>query len=122
MAVKRARIAGQEPGSLDAIAGYSAAQPPDYAAICAKLQAEIAAALPVASAKIWHGSPVWFIETNAVVGYAVSSKHVRLLFWSGQLFGDRILQPVGKFKAAQIQFRDVSELDLKLLRSWLRKA
>jgi hypothetical protein len=97
-------------------------QVPVCAAICAKLNEEINAALPAATSKIWHGSPVWFMGENPVVGYSVTSKHVNLLFWSGQLFGDQALQPAGKFKAAQTQFGDVSEINLKLLRSWLRKA
>jgi hypothetical protein len=104
------------------VSRYSSAQEPAYAKICAKLQAEIDAALPSAISKIWHGSPVWFIGENPVVGFSVASKQVRLLFWSGQLFGDPALQPAGKSKAAQAQFSGVSEIDVKSLRRWLKKA
>jgi hypothetical protein len=106
----------------DAIAGFAATQVPGQAAICNKLRAEIDAALPTASSKIWHGSPVWFIGENPVVGYDVSSKGVKLLFWSGQLFEEPALEPVGKMKAAGVRYSDASGIDVKLLRSWLKKA
>jgi hypothetical protein len=47
---------------------------------------------------------------------------VNLLFWSGQLFGDSSLKAVGKFKAAQIQFTDASQIDPKALKRWLKKS
>lgn len=58
-----------------------------------------------------------------MVGYSVTSKNaVKLLFWNGQSFEEPALEATGKFKAAQIQFRHVSELDPKNLRRWLKKA
>ena len=107
----------------DAIAHYAEAQTAEHAAICHALRAEIDDVLPKATSKIWHGSPVWFIGENPVVGYNVTSrKGVNLLFWSGQLFGEPALQSTGKFRAAQTQFTDVSEIDSKALRRWLKKA
>ncbi len=106
----------------DTISRFAATQTSEHAAICNKLRAEIEAALPEASSKIWHVSPVWFIGENPVVGYGVSSKGVNLLFWSGQLFEEAALQPMGKFKAAGIRYGDASEINQKLLRSWLKKA
>jgi hypothetical protein len=81
------------------------------------------AVLPQATSKIWHGSPVWFIGENPVAGYNVTAKKgVNLLFWNGQSFGEPALKAAGKFRAAQIQFTDVSEIDPKALRRWLKKA
>jgi hypothetical protein len=63
------------------------------------------------------------LGTTPVVGYNFTSKGgVNLLFWNGQAFKDPILKPIGKFKAAQVHFDDVAEIDSKSLRRWLKKA
>ena len=67
--------------------------------------------------------PVWFVGENPVVGFNVTAqKGVNLLFWNGQSFGEPALKAAGKFKAAQIQFTDGTQIDLKMLRRWLKKA
>jgi hypothetical protein len=109
-------------GGDDDIDRYATAQSPKNSAICHALRAEIDAALPTAASKVWHGSPVWFIGENPVVGYNVTLKHVNLLFWSGQSFGEPALKAVGKFAAAQTQFTDLPEIDTTTLRRWLKKA
>jgi hypothetical protein len=82
----------------------------------------IDAALPRATAKIWHGSPVWFIDDNPVVGYNATAKDVHVLFWNGQAFGETELQPVGKYRAAQATFKSAGEIDPKVIGRWLKKA
>ena len=58
-----------------------------------------------------------------MAGYNVTAKKgVNLLFWNGQSFDEPALKAAGKFKAAQIQFTDESEIDVKALRRWLKKA
>lgn len=110
-------------GAAVSIAAYDTAQPLGEASICKTLRAEIEHALPDATSKVWHGAPVWFLGDVPVVGYSVPAKGgVALLFWNGQVFGDAGLKPVGKFKAAQIQFRDPSEIKVAQLRRWLKKA
>ena len=104
------------------ITRYSEAQISKHAAICRMLHAEIDTALPNATSKIWHAIPVWSIGENPVVGYKATPKHVNLLFWNGQSFDEPALKAAGKFKAAQIQFTDETEIDLKMLRRWLKKA
>jgi hypothetical protein len=79
-------------------------------------------ALPGASSKIWHGSPVWFIDDNPVVGYNAAAKAVNLLFWNGQAFDEAGLQPVGKHRAAQAKFSDAAEIDPAVIRRWLQEA
>jgi hypothetical protein len=107
----------------DMIARYTKGQTKEHAAICAVLRKEIDAALPKATSKIWHAIPVWFIGENPVVGYNITSKKgVNLLFWNGQSFGEPALQAAGKFKAAQIQFTELSQIDRTALRRWLKKA
>jgi len=108
--------------SDDPISEYASRCSDESAAICEVLRAEIDASLPEATSKIWHAIPVWFIEENPVVGYKVTPKHVNLLFWNGQSFNDPALKAAGKFRAAQIQFTEVSQVDPKLLRRWLKKA
>jgi len=104
------------------IAAYSQAQPPAFRAICDVLRGLIEAALPKATSRVWHGSPVWFIEGNPVVGYNATAKAVNLLFWNGQAFDEAGLKPVGKYRAAQAVFRDTAEIDPKAIRRWLGKA
>lgn len=105
------------------IAAYVSAQKPELAAICRVLRKEIKAALPKALGRIYHSTPVWFIGENAVVGFHVTAKKkVNLLFWNGQALDEPDLEAVGKFKAAQVQFGDKSEIDGKKLKRWLKKA
>jgi len=92
-------------------------------AISKVLKAEISKALPQATHKIYHGIPVWFIGENAVVGIRINAKKVMgLLFWNGQALKEPALKPMGSFKAAEIYFKDVSEIKLSDLRRWLKKA
>jgi hypothetical protein len=116
------KTAGRDPGGADQIAAYSQAQQLALRTICDRLRGLIDAALPKATSKVWHGSPVWFMEDNPVVGYHATAKTVNLLFWNGQAFDEADLQPVGKYRAAQAQFADVAESDPKVIRRWLKKA
>ena len=106
----------------DGIEAYTNVLSADLAAICRTLRHEISNAMPKATPKIWHGSPVWFIDGNPVVGYNVAGKNVKLLFWNGQALKEPLLQSLGKFMAAQVQFADASEIDITTLRRWLKKA
>jgi hypothetical protein len=106
----------------DAIAAYDKAQMPKQAAICASLRKTFDAALPKATSKVWHGSPVWFIGENPVVGYTARPAGVAVLFWNGQEFGEPLLESVGKFHAAQIRYAALADIDAKVLGRLLRKA
>lgn len=101
---------------------YNQAQEENDRRICDLLRGEIERILSKAESKIWHGSPVWFIEGNPIVGYHKLKGNVRLLFWSGQSFGESGLQPEGKFQAAEARFTAVDEVDRPALRRWLEKA
>jgi hypothetical protein len=104
------------------VTAYSQSLPTEFEAICDRLRELIDKALPKATAKVWHGSPVWFMEQNPVVGYNATAKGVHLLFWNGQAFDDPTLKPVGKHRAAQASFKDANELDRKIVQGWLKKA
>lgn len=108
--------------STDLVGAYAEAQSPEIRAICDVLQKLLDAEIPKATSKIWHGGPVWFIGENPVVGYDVSAKGVKLLFWNGQAFGDDALKPVGKYGAAAVTFADDRDVDDKVIRRWLKKA
>lgn len=90
--------------------------------ICDMLGTIIAKTLPEAQNKIWHRHPVWFIEGNPVVGYDKLKDNVRLLFWSGQSFDEPLLQVTGNFKAAEMRFADISQINEKDIKRWLQKA
>jgi hypothetical protein len=109
--------------SADGVEAYLEAQTPEHGDICRRLVSEIRRSLPTSTARLYHGSPAWFIGENAVVGVSVKAKAgVTLLFWNGQAFEDQSLIPVGQFKAAQIDFQVVSEVNPKMLRRLLKKA
>ncbi|MBK9175607.1 MAG: DUF1801 domain-containing protein [Flavobacteriales bacterium] len=78
--------------------------------------------LPDAESKVWHAHPVWFLDGNPVVGYSRLKAGMRLLFWSGQGFEEEKLEVEGKFKAAQIIYTSVEEINAKDLKRWLKKA
>jgi hypothetical protein len=113
----------QSDEGTDAIAYYAQALTPGQAEVCATLRKEIDTTLTEATSRIWHGSPVWFIGEHPVVGYKGSAKDtVTLLFWNGQSFEEPDLKASGKFKAAHVRFAIASEVDLKSVRRWLKKA
>jgi hypothetical protein len=114
-------VQGGADGS-DAIAAYSREQPPAFRTICDRLRELIDTALPGAGSKVWHGSPVWFIDDNPVVGYNATAKAVNLLFWNGRAFDEAGLKPVGKYQAAQATFGDAAEIDAAVIRRLLKKA
>ena len=92
--------------------------------ICNVLAEEICKHLPKAENKIWHRHPVWFIEENPIVGYDKLKAGVRLMFWSGVTFEEEQLVPgkSGKFKDASITYTSASEIKVKDLKRWLKKA
>lgn len=104
------------------ILNYSAAFAEQDQQICARLAELIEQHLPQATSKIWHGSPVWFLEENPVVGYSKLKDHVQLLFWSGQSFEEPGLSAIGKHKAAEAVYTDPAQIDPALVAGWLRKA
>ncbi|TAH35497.1 MAG: DUF1801 domain-containing protein [Planctomycetota bacterium] len=106
----------------DPIAAYARSQPPPLRAICERLRALIDTALPKAASKVWHGSPVWFLDDNPVAGYAAKAGKIQLLFWNGQAFDEPGLQPVGKHRAAEALFTDAADIDPAAVRRWLKKA
>ena len=101
---------------------YNDSQLPEVKEICDLLAREITNALPDAENKIWHGSPVWFLDGNPVVGYAKLKDSAQLLFWSGQSFDEEDLEKEGKFKAAQKRYTAASQINTEDLGRWLRKA
>lgn len=90
--------------------------------ICDKLYTLIQQKLSHAESKVWHANPVWFINGNPIVGYHKLKNCVRLLFWSGQSFDESVLKSEGKFKAAEIRYTDVAQINEKELLNLLEKS
>ncbi|GCC53312.1 DUF1801 domain-containing protein [Chryseotalea sanaruensis] len=101
---------------------YNNAQVASDKAICNLLANEIDKGLPEAENKIWHKHPVWFLDGNPVVGYSKLKDSVRLLFWSGQTFEEEGLQKEGSFKAAEMRYTAVDQVNTKDLARWLKKS
>lgn len=104
------------------IALYNAAQSGEYKKICKKLKEIITQELKKAESKVWHGSPVWFLDGNPIAGYSVRKNGVQLLFWSGQSFSNSGLKPEGSFKAAEVCFAESGDIRVGALRGWLNQA
>lgn len=104
------------------IENYNAAQSVEDQKICNVIFDEINKHLLLAKGKIWHGSPVWFIDDNPIVGYSKLKNGIQLLFWSGQTFDEKDLKAVGKYKAAEVRYTDTDEIDQEQLTRWLAKS
>ncbi len=104
------------------IKAYNDSQSSDDKAICTLLSGEISRNLPEAENKIWHGHPVWFLGGNPIVGYSKLKNCIRLLFWSGQSFDEPGLQPEGKFKAAEVRYTSVEQINTSALKRWINKS
>ncbi|MGZ3932110.1 MAG: DUF1801 domain-containing protein [Bacteroidia bacterium] len=104
------------------VQAYNTAQSAEDKSICDLLAQEINSRLPKAEHKIWHGHPVWFLDGNPIVGYSKLKGCIRLLFWSGQSFDEATLQKEGSFKAAEVRYTSVEQINLKELQRWLKKA
>ena len=100
---------------------YNNSQSPEDKEICDLLSQEITRSLPESENKIWHAHPVWFLDGNPIVGYSKLKDSVRLLFWSGQSFDEKNLKNEGSFKAAEMRYTSVDQINLKDLSRWLEK-
>ena len=107
---------------ITTIDAYNLTQSDEDRAICDALRELIDQHLSDAQSKIWHAHPVWFLDGNPIVGYSKLKGPVRLMFWSGQSFGEAGLSPEGTFKAADARYTDAAEIDEDALRRWAGKA
>lgn len=107
---------------MEDILAYNAAQTESDKAICDALCASIDAHLPGSESKIWHRHPVWFLDGNPIVGYSKLKGCIRLLFWSGQSFDERGLEPEGSFKAAEARYTSAEQVNRSELKRWLAKS
>lgn len=102
---------------------YNNSQSPENKKICNLLAQEINNNLPEAENKIWHAHPVWFLDSNPIVGYSKLKSGIRLMFWSGAGFDEVVLQPgTGKFKDASVTYTSEKEIKTKDVKRWLKKA
>ena len=104
------------------VQAYNDSESADDKAICNLLANEIESNLPEADNKVWHAQPVWFLEGNPIVGYSKLKNCIRLLFWSGQSFDEAGLHPEGKFKAAEVRYTNVDQINKEDLKRWLEKS
>jgi hypothetical protein len=95
----------------------------DEVEICNKLATIIDKHLQHTDNKIWHAHPVWFIDSNPIVGYSKQKKGIRLMFWSGADFEEDALNVRGeKFKDASIFYNAVKEIRTTDFKRWLEKS
>jgi len=104
------------------IAEYNARQTGELRAVCDTLLHEITEQVGKLPSKIYYKIPVWFVDENPAVGYDVRKDYVNLLFWSGQAFETPGLTKEGSFKAAEVRYRTVADIDTALLRAWLQES
>ena len=101
---------------------YNQSKLPEDQLICDVLAKEINLHLAEAENKIWHAHPVWFLDGNPIVGYDKLKDCVRVLFWSGQSFDEENLQKNRSFKASEIRYTHVDQINTSDLKRWLEKA
>ncbi|MFA9390661.1 MAG: DUF1801 domain-containing protein [Prolixibacteraceae bacterium] len=101
---------------------YNDSQVASNKKICICLAELISQRFPNAEHKIWHSNPVWFLEGNPIVGYSKLKNCIQLLFWSGQSFDEILLHKKGKFKAAEICYTSLEQIDKGALSRWLKKS
>jgi hypothetical protein len=105
------------------ITAYNKALPSMEKKICTELTRIIETYLKKGEGKVWHRHPVWFLDGNLVVGYSNQKASVRLMFWSGKDFDEPLLIPsTGKFKDASVFYENVTEINEKNIKHWLKKA
>ncbi len=105
------------------VSEYNQSQEPRHRELCELLAREIDQHLPNAENKIWHAHPVWFLDSNPIVGYSKQKPGIRLMFWSGADFDEPGLNVLGKkFKDASVFFDDALEVKKADLRRWIAKA
>ncbi len=105
------------------ITSYNNQQTTTDKEICDLLATIIGSELPEAESKIWHAHPVWFLDSNPIVGYSKQKKGIRLMFWSGADFNEENLFSNGsKFKDASIFYNEVAETNTNDLIRWLKKS
>ncbi len=101
---------------------YNNSQTAEDKEICDLLYNIIDKNITEAENKIWHAHPVWFLDGNPIVGYSKLKGSVRLLFWSGQSFEEEKLQNEGSFKAAEMRYTNVDQINEEDLKRWLGKS
>jgi uncharacterized protein YdhG (YjbR/CyaY superfamily) len=102
---------------------YNNRQEENDRSICSLLASHITKLLTNSENRVWHGHPVWFLDSNPIVGYSKQKPGIRLMFWSGADFDEPVLNVVGKkFKDASVFFSDVNDLQVKDLKRWLKKS
>ncbi len=104
------------------IQNYNDSQSLEDKEICNLLYSIINKNLAKAESKIWHAHPVWFLDGNPIVGYSKLKGSVRLLFWSGQSFDEEQLQNEGSFKAAEMRYTQIDQINEEDVKRWLTKA
>ncbi|HAQ38556.1 MAG TPA: hypothetical protein DCX89_00775 [Saprospirales bacterium] len=90
--------------------------------ICHELATTIYAHFNESTSRIWHGHPVWFLNENPVAGYSKVKAGIKLIFWSGQSFAEPGLTASGKFKAAEIVYTSIDQINKGDLMRWLDKS
>lgn len=101
---------------------YNNSQTAEDKEICDLLYNIIDKNITEAENKIWHAHPVWFLDGNPIVGYSKLKGSVRLLFLSGQSFEEEKLQNEGSFKAAEMRYTNVDQINEEDLKRWLKKS
>ncbi len=105
------------------IKAFNNKQTPEDEEICTRLATIIDSELTEVESKIWHSHPVWFLDSNPIVGYSRQKAGIRLMFWSGADFEEEYLSVRGeKFKDASVFYTNVSEIETNVLKRWLKKS
>ena len=112
---------------MDSVTAYLAGLPEPLREVGEKLRTVIDAALPAATAAVWHGHPVWGIGDRPgqapICLLKAYAGYVTFGLWRGQdiVDGTGRLAP-GARRMASVRLRTLDEIDPVLFTGWLRQA
>ncbi len=103
---------------------YLSAQPQPLCDVGLAVAALADAALPDATAGLWHGHPTWRVGKVPVCLVKAYTRHVTFGLWRGSQVEDPSgrLVPSGAQQMAAVKLRSLEEIDPERFADWLRQA
>ncbi|ACQ78710.1 Domain of unknown function DUF1801 [Beutenbergia cavernae DSM 12333] len=79
-------------------------------------------ALPEASARVYHGHPVWLDEARPVAGFKPFPRYVTFMIWNAEPIDDTSGTLVPGARMSTVKYAAAEEIDEALVRDWLARS
>lgn len=87
------------------------------------LRDHLDAALPTATGQIWHGHPVWMVDSTPIAGFKTYQDYITFMLWRGQAIDSAgALTATGAGEMATLKVARAAEVHGPALRTWLTQA